>query len=96
MSIYTYESSVECYKRSIDNTHFRLLRDLRLHKLFRKLVIKIAYKAIESPVGRKRVNNIEAAVMGDDEIIVKIIDQIGNVSKTLAFHNDDGTYHCVS
>ena len=45
------------------------------------------------PVGRQRLHDVKAAVMGDDAVVVQIIHQICDLREAFAFHNDKSTDH---
>ena len=63
------------------------------HDRFQRTVVQLPQAAVIRPVGRQRLHDVKAAVMGDDAVIVQIIHQICDLRETLAFHNDKRTGH---
>ena len=84
---------VKTNEGGIQNTHFIELFDLRLHDLFYQLMIQLPDEAVISPVGWHRFGDIEAAVVSNEAVIVKVVRQIGNIAKALALHDYEGTEH---
>ena len=54
-------------------------------------MIKVFEETVESPVRGKRAGNIKAAVMGNEEVVVKVIGKVRDHGETFAFHDDKGT-----
>ena len=71
---------VQSNERSIQHTHFIELFDLGLHDLLDKLMIQLSQEAVIGPVGRQWLGNIEAAVVSNKAVIVKVVRQIGNIT----------------
>ena len=49
--------------------------------------------ALIREIGRQRLHDVKAAVMGNDAVVVQIIHQICDLRETLAFHNNKRTDH---
>ena len=56
---------------------------------FQDAIVQILDKTFKRPVGRQRLCDIEPAVIRDQQIILQIIQKIGNVDKALAFHDNE-------
>ena len=69
----------------------------RLHQIghdrFQRTVVQLPKEAVIRPVGRQQLHDIEAAVVGNEAIVVQIIRQICDLREALAFHNDKSTDH---
>ena len=63
------------------------------HDRLQRTVVQLPQAAVIRPVGRQRLHDVKAAVMGDDAVVVQIIRQICDLRETLAFHNDKRTDH---
>ena len=63
------------------------------HDRFQRTVVQLPQEAVIRLVGRQRLHDVKAAVMGDDAVVVQIIHQICDLRETLAFHNDKSTDH---
>ena len=63
------------------------------HDRLQRTVVQLPQAAVIRPIGRQRLHDVKAAVMGDDAVVVQIIHQICDLRETLAFHNDKGTNH---
>lgn len=63
------------------------------HDRLQRTVVQLPQAAVIRPVGRQRLHDVKAAVMGDDAVVVQIIHQICDLRETLAFHNDKRTDH---
>ena len=63
------------------------------HDRFQRTAVQLPQAAVIRPVGRQRLHDVKAAVMGDDAVVVQIIHQICDLRETLAFHNDKRTDH---
>ena len=63
------------------------------HGRFQRTVVQLPQAAVIRPVGRQRLHDVKAAVMGDDAVVVQIIHQICDLREALAFHNDKSTDH---
>ena len=63
------------------------------HDRLQCTVVQLPQAAVIRPVGRQRLHDVKAAVMGDDAVVVQIIHQICDLRETLAFHNDKRTDH---
>ena len=63
------------------------------HDRLQRTVVQLPQEAVIRPVGRQRLHDVKAAVMGDDAVVVQIIHQICDLRETLAFHNDKRTDH---
>lgn len=56
-------------------------------------IIKVFQEAVKCPVRRKRCRNIKIAVVRNKNVVVEVVDQIGNHGNIFAFHNDESTDH---
>ena len=65
----------------------------RLHDVLENGIVNASQETVERPVGRQRTHDVETTVMCNDEIIVQIIHQIGDLRKALAFHDDERAKH---
>ena len=63
------------------------------HDRLQRAVVQLPQAAVICPVGRQRLHDVKAAVMGDDAVVVQIIHQICDLREALAFHNDKRTDH---
>ena len=63
------------------------------HDRLQRTVVQLPQAAVIRPVGRQRLHDVKAAVMGDDAVVVQIIHQICDLRETLAFHNDKSADH---
>ena len=63
------------------------------HDRLQRTVVQLPQAAVIRPIGRQRLHDVKAAVMGDDAVVVQIIHQICDLRETLAFHNDKRTDH---
>ena len=63
------------------------------HDRLQRTVVQLPQAAVIGPVGRQRLHDVKAAVMGDDAVVVQIIHQICDLRETLAFHNNKRTDH---
>ena len=63
------------------------------HDRLQRAVVQLPQAAVIRPVGRQRLHDVKAAVMGDDAVVVQIIHQICDLREPLAFHNDKRTDH---
>ncbi len=45
------------------------------------------------PVGRQRLHDVKAAVMGNEPVVVQIIHQIGDLREALTLHHDESADH---
>ena len=63
------------------------------HDRLQRTVVQLPQAAVIRPVGRQRLHDVKAAVMGNEAVVVQIIHQICDLRETLAFHNDKITDH---
>ncbi len=63
------------------------------HDRLQRTVVQLPQAAVIRPVGRQRLHDVKAAVMGDDAVVVQIIHQICDLREALAFHNDKSADH---
>ena len=56
-------------------------------------LIQLPQEAVIGPVGRQRLHDVKAAVVGNEAVVVQIIHQICDLRETLAFHNNKRTDH---
>ena len=63
------------------------------HDRLQRTVVQLSQETVIRPVGRQRLHDVKAAVMGDEPVVVQIIHQICDLRETLAFHNDKRTDH---
>lgn len=54
-------------------------------------MVKVFEETVKSPVRWKRNSNIKTAVMGDEEVIVEVINKFRNHGKPFTFHDNKGT-----
>lgn len=54
-------------------------------------MIKVFEEAVKSPIRRKGFGKIKTAVMGNQKVVVKIINKICDQGKAFAFHDNKGT-----
>ena len=58
-------------------------------------MMEVHQEAVKSPVGRKRFRNIKTAVMGNEKVIIQIINKVRYHGKAFAFHNNERTEHSM-
>ena len=58
-------------------------------------MVKIFQEEVKSTVRRKRQGNSKAAVMGNEKIVIEIIDKVSNHGEAFTFHDNEGTNHGV-
>ena len=63
------------------------------HDRLQRTVVQLPQAAVIGPVGRQRLHDVKAAVVGNEPVVVQIIHQICDLRETLAFHNDKRTGH---
>ena len=63
------------------------------HDRLQRTVVQLPQAAVIRPIGRQRLHDVKAAVMGDEAVVVQIIHQICDLRETLAFHNNKRTDH---
>ena len=63
------------------------------HDLLQFAVFQLAQEAVKGPVGRQRPRDVEAAVVGDEEIALEEVPKVCNLVETLALHNDERAEH---
>ena len=68
-------------------------KDLGLHDVGKNIMVKIFKEAFKSPIRWQRLQNVKATVVRDDEVVIKIINEICNHRKAFAFHNNKGADH---
>ena len=84
---------IQTNKRRIHHAQLIQLPHQVGHDRFQRTVVQLPQAAVIRPVGRQRLHDVKAAVMGDDAVVVQIIHQICDLCETLAFHNDKRTDH---
>ena len=52
-------------------------------------------KAVKCPIGRKGLRNIKTSVMGNEKVVIEIINKVGYHGKTFTFHNNKRTNHSM-
>ena len=67
--------------------------DLNGHDLLQITVFHPVEEAVEGPVGRQRPGNVEAAIVGNEEIALKEVQKVSDLAEALAFHDDERTEH---
>ena len=82
---------VQSDERGVHHAEFVKDPDQGSLDLFQDAIVQILDKAFKRPVGRQWLCDIETAVISDQQIILQIIQKIGNVDKALAFHDDECT-----
>lgn len=63
------------------------------HDLLQITVFHSAEEAVESTVGRQRPGNVEAAIVGNDEIALKEVTKVSDLVEALALHDDERAKH---
>lgn len=63
------------------------------HDRLQRTVVQLPQAAVIRPVGRQRLHDVKAAVVGNEPVVVQIIHQICDLRETLAFHNNKRTGH---
>ncbi len=63
------------------------------HDRLQRTVVQLPQAAVIRPVGRQRLHDVKAAVVGNEPVVVQIIRQICDLREPLAFHNDKRTDH---
>jgi hypothetical protein len=58
-------------------------------------MIKVNQETIKSPVGWKGNGNIKSTVMGNEKVIIQIINKVRNHREAFTFHNNKCTNHGV-
>lgn len=86
-------SRVQTDKRGIHNAFTSKKQYLRFHDARKQVMAKIFKEAVKSPIRRQGTGYIKTAVMGNEKVVVQVIDKVGNHGKTFAFHNNKGTNH---
>ena len=84
---------VQTNERGVHDSQFVQLPYQISHDRLQRTIVQLPQAAVIGPVGRQRLHDVKAAVMGDDAVIVQIIHQICDLRETLAFHNDKSTDH---
>ena len=57
------------------------------------MLVKVFKETVKSPVRGERQRNIKAAVVGDEKVVIEIINKVSNHGKAFTFHNNKGTDH---
>ena len=63
------------------------------HDRLQRTIVHLPQAAVIRPVGRQRLHDVKAAVVGNEPVVVQIIHQICDLRETLAFHYDKRTDH---
>ena len=63
------------------------------HDRLQRTVVQLPQAAVIRPVGRQRLHDVKAAVVGNEPVVVQIIRQICDLRETLTFHNDKSADH---
>ena len=84
---------IQTNKRRIHHAQLIQLPHQIGHDRLQRTVVQLPQAAVIRPIGRQRLHDVKAAVMGDDAVVVQIIHQICDLRETLAFHNDKRTDH---
>ena len=84
---------IQTNKRRIHHAQLIQLPHQIGHDRLQRTVVQLPQAAVIRPVGRQRLHDVKAAVMGDDAVVVQIIHQICDLRETLAFHNNKRTDH---
>lgn len=77
----------------VQNPQLVELPNLIGHELLQIAVFQLAQEAVEGPVGRQRPRDVEAAVVGNEEIALKEVPKVGDLGEALAFHDDERAEH---
>lgn len=77
----------------VQNPQLVELPDLNGHNLLQITVFHPAEEAIKSPIGRQRPGNVEAAIVGNDEIALKEVPKVSDLVEALALHDDERAKH---
>lgn len=92
-SIGSNRSRIQSNKRSIYDCLLCKKEYLRFHNTGKYRVSQFSKETVKSPVRWKWNGNIESAVMGDEKVIVEVINKIRNHGKAFTFHDNKGTDH---
>ena len=65
--------------------------DLCLHDTGQDIMVKVIQETVKCPVRGKRQRNIKTAIVGDEKVIIEIIDKVSDHGKTFTFHDNKGT-----
>ena len=84
---------IQTDKRGVHDTEVIELLYQRRHNRFQISVLRFLQEPVKAPVRWQRAGDVEATVMCDDPVVVQIIPQIGNVSKSLASADDKSVEH---
>ena len=84
---------IQTNKRRIHHAQLIQLPHQIGHDRLQRTVVQLPQAAVIRPIGRQRLHDVKAAVVGDDAVVVQIIHQICDLRETLAFHNDKRTDH---
>ena len=84
---------IQTNKRRIHHAQLIQLPHQIGHDRLQRTVVQLPQEAVIGPVGRQRLHDVKAAVMGDDAVVVQIIRQICDLREALAFHNDKSADH---
>ena len=84
---------VQTNERGVHDSQFVQLPYQISHDRLQRTIVQLPQAAVIGPVGRQRLHDVKAAVMGDDAVVVQIIHQICDLRETLAFHNNKRTDH---
>ena len=86
-------SRIQANEGGVHDPRFVQLPNQVGHDRLQRTVVQLPQAAVIRPVGRQRLHDVKAAVMGDDAVVVQIIHQICDLREPLAFHNDKRTDH---
>lgn len=84
---------IQADEGSVQNSHLIEPFDLRDHDLLQFAVLYLAQKTRQSPIGRQRARDVEAAVMGDEQVALKEVPKVSDLRKALALHDDERAQH---
>ena len=66
-----------------------------MHNAGKKVIVKVFEEAIKSPIRRQWSGYVKTAVMGNEKVIVKVVNKIRNHRETFAFHDNESADHSV-
>ena len=84
---------IQTNKRRIHHAQLIQLPHQIGHDRLQRTVVQLPQAAVIRPVGRQRLHDVKAAVMGNEAVVVQIIRQICDLREPLAFHYDKRTDH---
>ena len=84
---------IQTNERRIHHAQFVQLPHQIGHDRLQRTVVQLPQAAVIRPVGRQRLHDVKAAVVGNEAIVVQIIHQVCDLREPLTFHNDKRADH---